>query len=141
MRAKMTHCTTYLVSAALMMSAACGNGDAAEDCDLRRGTAFLATYQELSGDCGPLPSELTVFGSGVKHPGCVQGEVAVGEDCSVSNSAVCDLSSSGDAGDEQRINVVLHPDSGNGLVGTMEVRLIAGDSSCHSFYRATLVRQ
>lgn len=134
-----------LVLALVCVLTACG--DTGASCPRFDGV-YLASYDELSGDCGALPADLDTYDPSDPAPAipadCTVRHMDASEDgCDVESDVECPTTfTDGTRGTVRRV-VSAHKDGAESAHGTLELRLAAGDGSriCRSVYDVAITRR
>lgn len=131
-----------LLAACLWTTAAgCGSDCDPEDID---GT-YLATTEELSGNCGALGSFVVQYNKGetTTESGCVIDYERLSEDgCTADRAVTC--SNSADDTRSAGVGSITQEDGGETSTGTLQITIrtiSTGAMQCSSAYRVTYERQ
>lgn len=127
----------------LVVLVGCSGEDEPEPCDLahRKGT-YLQVAKERSGDCGPLPDQVTRLDGELPAECTLDAPDEISADqCKVSRSWTCAIASP--PGSVQAVGVSTERDAGARLTGiiTMTIRDGAGDYVCSGTYDVMFTRQ
>jgi hypothetical protein len=126
-------CLTFSVSG-------CGSEDEFTACSLGENTgAWLESYRELEGNCGPLSSNV-VIADAPDPPGCVYAYNSISDDkCEGSSDFTCPTSDG--RGTQHVVVTARHIDTGL-IKGTATIELDHPDwGYCKSTYQLTVVKQ